>query len=446
MGFKNFRIQVIIRLAIIIIACGFLLYYLIIDEKYIRSFYLGIVVIIALIELFYYIDRWNRDVANFFQAILNSDFTNVFSAEKKGKSFGYLYENMNKITKKFRNISTEKEIQHLYLQTLIEQANVGLLSFTENGEIRLINIAFRELLNLRPIALGSHINNLPDEIGNLLMNLAPGKRKLITMKVREKMTPLVFIATRIRTKKEDFTLVSVQNIRQELDEKELESWQKLIRVLTHEIMNSATPITSLSSSLHEMLQRNKNKTLTEKEKQRIVTGLEAIHDRSSGLMRFSQAYQALTRIPQPRIESIPIGDVIHRLEVLGKAQLEDKDIALHIASMDDVKLIKGDIDLLDQVFLNLVTNSIEALRDRENPTIEIHFSNTEEGKTMIRFIDNGTGMTEDIREKIFIPFFTTREDGSGIGLSLCKQIIRLHGGLLGVESVKNQGTIFTIII
>jgi len=307
MGFKKFKIQVIIRLAIIIIACGFLLSFLIIGEKYIRSFYLGIFVIIALIEFFYYIDRSNRDVANFFQSILNSDFTNVFNAAKKGKSFGYLYENMNKITKKFRELSMEKEIQYLYLQTLIEQANVGLLSFTEKGEIRLVNFAFRELLNIRPIAPNSSIGDLTDEIGNLLMNLTPGKRKLITLKIRERMIPLVFIANKIKTEKENFTLISVQNIRQELDEKELESWQKLIRVLTHEIMNSATPITSLSSSLFEMLQHHKKEPLTEKEKQRMVTGLEAIHDRSSGLMRFTQAYQALTRVPQPRVESIPIG-------------------------------------------------------------------------------------------------------------------------------------------
>jgi len=446
MVFKKFRIQVIIRLTIIVAACGFMLYYLIIGEKYIRSFYLGIIIIIALIELFYYIDRSNRDVSNFFQSILSSDFTNIFNAGKKGKSFGSLYENMNKITKKFREINTEKEIQYLYLQTLIEQANVGLLSFTKKGEIRLVNIAFRELLNLRPIVFNSSISDLPVEIGDLLMHLTPGKRKLITLKIREKMTPLVFIATRIKTEKEDFTLISVQNIRQELDEKELESWQKLIRVLTHEIMNSATPITSLSSSLFDMLQRYKEEPLTEKEMQRIVTGLEAIHDRSSGLMRFTQAYQALTRIPQPRVESIPIGDLIHRLEILGKAQLEDKDIALHIAAMDDVQYIKGDINLLDQVFLNLLTNAIEALRGRHNPTIEIHFSRMDEGKIMIRFKDNGTGMTEDVREQIFVPFFTTREDGSGIGLSLCKQIIRLHGGLLGVESAKNQGTSFTIIL
>ncbi len=446
MVFKKFRIQVIIRLAFIIATCGFLLYFLLIDEKYIRSFYLGIILIILLIELFYYIDRSNRDVANFFQSILNADFTNVFNAEKKGKSFGSLYETMNKITNKFRDLSTEKEIQYLYLQTLIEQANVGLLSFTEKGEIRLVNMAFRELLNLRPIALNSSLGDLPEEIGKLLKQLTPGKRKLITLKIREKMVPLVFIANKIKTEKESFTLITLQNIRQELDEKELEAWQKLIRVLTHEIMNSATPITSLSSSLYSLLQHPEEDPLTEKQKQKIVTGLEAIYDRSSGLMRFTQAYQELTRIPQPRVESIPVGEVMHRLEILGKAHLEDKDIAFQIAATDDLDHIKGDINLLDQVFLNLLTNSIEALRGIQDPIIGIHFSRTEEGKTMIRFTDNGTGMTEDVREQIFVPFYTTRKKGSGIGLSLCKQIIRLHGGMIGVESVKDQGTSFTIIL
>lgn len=446
MVFKKFRIQVIIRLAFILVTCGFFMYFLIIDEKYIRSFYLGIIFVILLIEFFYYIDRSNRDMANFFQSILNADFTNVFNAEKKGKSFSCLYENMNRITKKFRELSTEKEIQYLYLQTLIEQANVGLFSFTEKGEIRLVNMAFRELLNLRPIAMNSSLTDLPEEIGNLLKQLTPGKRKLITLKIREKMVPLVFIANKIKTEKENFTLITVQNIRQELDEKELEAWQKLIRVLTHEIMNSATPITSLSSSLHNLLQYTEEEPLTEKQKQKIITGLEAIHDRSSGLMQFTQAYQELTRIPQPRVETIPISEVMHRLEILGKAQLEDNDIAFQITATDDLQYIKGDSNLLDQVFLNLLTNSIEALRGRQDPTIGIHFSRAEEGKTMIRFTDNGTGMTEDVREQIFVPFYTTRKKGSGIGLSLCRQIIRLHGGMIGVESVKDQGTSFTVIL
>jgi signal transduction histidine kinase len=238
----------------------------------------------------------------------------------------------------------------------------------------------------------------------------------------------------------------VQNIRQELDEKEMESWQKLIRVLTHEIMNSATPITSLSSSLFSMLETRRGKSLSEKEETKIITGLEAIKDRSTGLMRFTEAYKALTRIPQPGIKSIPIDNLVHRLEIMIKAQLDEKKISYVIERAEKVKEIQGDIDLLDQVFLNLIKNSIEALEKRSKAEIRISFYQTEENKVMIRFQDNGMGMPEEIKEQIFIPFFTTKEKGSGVGLSLCKQIIRLHGGMLTVESEEKKGTTIILIL
>lgn len=399
-----------------------------------------------MVELFYYIDRTNRDVTAFLQSILNSDFTNVFDAGKKGKSFRSLYNSMNKITRKFREINRAKEIQYLYLQTLVEQANVGLISFDKNGKIQLVNRAFREIANQGPLLLNSNISELPENIFQVVNGLIPGKRELKTLEVGAKMTPLIFIATGIKTSKDEFTLISVQNIRQELDEKELEAWQKLIRVLTHEIMNSATPITSLSSSLYTLVRNQKDDPIGKKEKEKIVTGLEAIQDRSSGLMKFTQAYQSLTRIPKPRVKPILIKDLIHRIEILIKAQIEERNIKFTIRVTDDVNEIVGDIDLLDQVFLNLLKNSIEALEGKTNPSVAVSFRNTGEGKVMIAIQDNGDGMTDEIREQIFVPFFTTKEQGSGIGLSLCKQIIQLHGGMIAVESGEGQGTAITILI
>ena len=446
MVFKKFRIQVIIRFTIIALALGGLLYCLLVTGKYIRSFYLSVFTVLALVELFYYIDRTNRDVTAFLQSILNSDFTNVFDAGKKGKSFRYLYASMNEITRKFGEINRTKEIQYLYLQTLVEQANVGLLSFDKDGKIQLINRAFREIAGQGPLLSGSDIKELPENIFLVVNELTPGKRELKTLEVGTRMIPLVFIATGIKTGKDEFTLISVQNIRQELDEKELEAWQKLIRVLTHEIMNSATPITSLSSSLYTLLQNQGDKPIEQKEKERITTGLEAIQDRSTGLMKFTQAYQSLTRIPKPRVKPIRIKELIHRIEILVKAQIEERRIELIIKEKDEVKNIMGDIDLLDQVFLNLLKNSIEALEGRSNPAIDVTFENTQEGKAMIRIADNGSGMTREIQEQIFVPFFTTKEKGSGIGLSLCRQIIRLHGGMIAVESDEDRGTVFTIMI
>lgn len=446
MVFRKFRLNVVIRLILIAAAFGILIYYLFVSGRYIRSFYLGVFVILALVELFYYIDKSNRDVATFLQSILNSDFTSVFDAKKKGKSFDTLYDQMNQIIRRFRKISSEKEIQHLYLKTLVEQANVGLTSFNKGGTIHLINKAFRDILGIRPVAKGAFIADLPEEIHTVLSGLKPGDRTLITLDIKEKKTPLIFMATGFKIEKEDFMLVSVQNIRQELDEKELEAWQKLIRVLTHEIMNSATPIASLSSSLCDLLQTNGSGLVSENEGKRLVNGLNAIQDRSAGLMKFTEAYQTLARIPKPQMKAMKVNELVRRIEILFRAQMEKSKITLNIEQEGDIGEIKGDINLLDQVFINVIKNAIEALENRPDPTISIFIRNADRGRVLIQVTDNGVGMTEETREQIFVPFYTTKTKGSGIGLSLSKQIVRLHGGSIVVESEADKGTIFTIEI
>jgi len=249
-------------------------------------------------------------------------------------------------------------------------------------------------------------------------------------------------------KNKPFKLISAQNIRRELEERELEAWQKLIRVLTHEIMNSVTPISSLSSSLYELLiiEEEQEKPLNDKTKQRLQSGLKAIIDRSSGLMKFTEAYKTLSRIPPPDIKPFQSDELIHRIGILSQTLTEEKNIDFKAEALSEKWSFMGDIELLDMVFINLIKNSMEALENTEEPQIRITIRKYEEDKTLIEVKDNGAGMTEEIMGQIFIPFYTTKRKGSGIGLSLSNQIIRLHGGTIAVDSKPDKGSIFTIII
>jgi len=292
------------------------------------------------------------------------------------------------------------------------------------------------------------ITELGTEFHKLVEKIKPGERFVYKVSQKGGDISLAIHATEFKMENMRFKLISAQNIRRELEERELEAWQKLIRVLTHEIMNSVTPISSLSSSLYELvkIEEEQEKPLNDKVKQRLHSGLEAIIDRSSGLMKFTEAYKTLTRIPPPDIKPIQSDELIHRIEILFKTQTEEKNIDFKAEVLSKTWSFPGDIELLDMVFINLVKNSMEALENTEEPQIRIRISKYEEKKTLIEVKDNGAGMSEEIMSQIFIPFYTTKPKGSGIGLSLSNQIIRLHGGTIAADSKPGKGSTFTIVI
>jgi len=427
---------------------GLFSYYLFVTGKYIRIFYIGFVILALVFELFWYVDKRNRELTTFLSTLLNEDFSSTFRDNKKGRSFKSLYKAMNLITDKFHKISSDKEMQFHYLNTLVDHVKVGILSYDSKDRVHLVNQAFRELFGSPPIRKNSKITELGPEFIKLVEKIKPGEQFVYKVSQKGSNISLAIRATEFKMKDKRFKLISAQNIRRELEERELEAWQKLIRVLTHEIMNSVTPISSLSSSLYELLivEEEQEKPLNDKTKHRLKSGLEAIIDRSSGLMKFTEAYKTLTRIPPPDIKPIQSDELIHRIEILFKTQTEEKNIDFKVEALSEKWSFMGDIELLDMVFINLIKNSMEALENTEEPQIRITISKYEEERALIEVKDNGAGMSEEIKSQIFIPFYTTKRKGSGIGLSLSNQIIRLHEGTIAADSKPGIGSIFTIII
>jgi two-component system nitrogen regulation sensor histidine kinase NtrY len=444
MVYKNFRLNIIIRIIILLAALSAIALF-IVQAEYIRLVYLVILVILLVIELFYYIDRVNRDISQFLISVLHDEYTLAFKERGRGRSFRGLYKAMNDISLKLRMLSKEKEMRNQYLFSLIEQVKVGILSYEPSGKVHLVNRAFNELMATPGIKVGMDLTEREPGLLSILESVKTGERKLVKKKIHSEEKEFSFQSAGFRVEDKEFNLVSVQNIREELDERELEAWQKLIRVLTHEIMNSVTPITSLAGSLYDIVNTRGADLGSPQVKDRLVSGLGAVRDRSSGLIRFTTAYQDIAKIPPPVIDNVRTKDLVNRLEALFAAEMKEASIDFNIGSKDAPASFRADINLLEQVIINLIKNAREAITMVDKPFIRVIISPKEGRQVSIKVRDNGQGIAEDMLDRIFVPFFSTKESGTGIGLSLSRQIIIMHKGMLEVDTMPGKTT-FEILL
>ena len=440
---KNFKVNVAFRqisLVVVMLAFFYCLYY---TNFYVTTFILLVIAAILFWDTVNYMDKTNEDFTAFLMGIQYEDFSATYSGYHKGSSFGKLYEAFNLITTKFRNIKAEKVANHQYLQTIIENVNTGLLCINGEGDVVLMNKALKELLRKPYLKDIAAVEKLFPEIHELIERLETGQNEMVKMTVQNKLLELSVTVADFKLREVPYKLVSFQNIQKELEEKELDAWQKLIRILTHEIMNSVTPITSLASSINSIL-ADKDKELDEEEMEDIRDGMYAIQKRGEGLLHFTETYRSLTKIPPPKFQLVEAQPLLDRIHILFKPVLKKYGVELNLKLPSSMVVFIADVELIEQVVINLLKNAIEAAREVENPKIEIRAIKTNEGKTFIEVQDNGKGIKKDVLDKIFVPFFTTKKEGSGIGLSLSRQIMRLHKGNIEVNSVVGEGTVFTL--
>ncbi len=426
---------------------GSLVYFILITEQYLRSIYIFIFIVLAIIEFIWYVDKTNRDFSSFLLAIMQDDFSTTFSEKRKGKSFARLYGALNKITQKFKNISAEKEIQFLYLETLVEHVKVGLISFDGDGKIHLLNGAAKGLLNLPVLSNIKGLERVDRNLLKVIRSIKSTENKLVKATIDNKLLQLAVHASEFKLKDKYYKLVSLQNIQNELEAHELEAWQKLIRVLTHEIMNSVTPITSLTSTLQDIL--NKEKENIDDGNawfSNLSQGLDAIKNRSEGLQTFTEAYKNLTGIPLPQFKKINVNKLMTRVQTLFSETAEKKQIKLTVeVNTSDLEILV-DEDLFGQVLINIMQNALHAVAKSIKPQVKITVKDAPNQRVSFIIKDNGEGIAKDKLDKIFIPFFTTKKDGSGIGLALSRQIIQMHNGHISVVSKPGEGTTFNITI
>lgn len=450
MVYKQFRFLVILRV-LLLSSSIFLFFYLINESKYLVSAIIaGCVIMAQVISLILFVERTNRKLSHFLESIRHSDFASTYSDKGMGKSFEGLNAEFNEVINEFKKNRAEKEEHFNYLQTVIQHISVGIITYTKDGKVDIINTSLKKLLRINNLRFIKDLENIQEDLPEIFMNLKAGEKTLVKLFIEDELVQLMIYATEFRMRGEEYILISLQNIHAELEEKEIESWQKLIRVLTHEIMNSITPISSLAFTVHEMLlitmeDKIQLKELDQEDIEGIDSGLRTIQSRSKGLLNFVEIYRNLTRIPKPNFRYFEVAELFERAHELMRPKMEKLNINCTIRVFPENIKITADPDLMDQVLINLMLNAIHAVTDRKEAEIAIVATQNENGRAIIEISDNGSGIKPDILDKIFMPFFTSKKTGSGIGLSLSRQIMSLHKGSISVKSKPNIGTTFTLI-
>ena len=397
----------------------------------------------SLVSIFYLVDQTNRDLVGFLTSIKYNDFTATSSAAHRGKTFGELYDAFNLINRKFQEVRADKEANHQFLQTIVEQIEVGLLCYNEAGEVRLMNKALQRMLHKSFLLHLDGLEQVDQKLLEAIKASREGKRDLVKITVENRLLQLAVLTSELRLQDERLFLVSIKNIQNELEEQELVAWQKLIRILTHEIMNSVAPITSLSGTIDAMLADEEvpaPATLND-----IRQSVQVIQRRGEGLLDFTETYRSLTRIPPPKFREVSANQLMDQVVTLFQPKADELGIELHLHHYPADVLLQADPHLLEQVIINLTKNAIDALTEEGNGVIHLHVTRNKQGQGILQVADNGPGIPADQLEQIFVPFYTTKPTGSGIGLSLSRQIMRMHKGTIEVQSVEGEGTVVQLL-
>lgn len=448
MGFKQFRFNIILRVLLLTATCLLLL--LVLNRSLRFTPYIVILLIVYQVwSMIKYVDRTNRELASFLESIRYSEFTRSFQIKNAGTSFDELSQAFNNVMADFQQVRSEREEHFHYLQSIVQNIDISIIAYQRDGTVEMINPAAKKLFQLNNLRNINALRSLSDKLADTLLKINPGENKLVKVQDDDDILQLAIYATEFKIKDKIILLSTVKNIQSVLEEQETAAWQKLIRVLTHEIMNSIAPISSLSSTVETMI---KKYTSDESEVQEvdqatikeIQEALRTINKRSNGLMTFVETYRNLTKIPEPNFEVVKMKELVQNVHTLMKKEVQKEDI--HLVSTVDPESIEIQIDeqMIEQVLINLIKNSIQALHNIKNGSIEVKGFYNKRGRPTIQVIDNGQGILKEVLDKVFIPFFTTKRSGSGIGLSLSRQILRLHGGTITAQSDPGKETIFTM--
>lgn len=457
--YKQFRFQVLFRILGLCLTIYASFHLLVFTKFYATVFVTLFLIVYQAVSLVHYVEKTNQLLSRFLVAIKYEDYSQNFSDKGLGRSFKELTDLFNDVLRKTQQTRFEKEEHYHYLQTVLHHVGTGLMTFREDGEIDMINTAAKRLLKATQLKNINSLRMLSEPLVESLFALKAGKNALV--KIDNADLELAIRAAEFYLKGHKFTLVSLQNIQGELQEKEMEAWQTLIRVLTHEIMNSMTPITSMAATVSDLLKSMYDKKIHGADKSidpdmlgDIETALKTIHKRSLGLTEFVSAYRNLTLIPKPNFKIFPVEELFIRVEKLMEQKFSENGILLQWSVEPQTLELTADPGLIEQVLINLLLNAVDALHganananpnaNYNGPRVELISELDEIGRVLIRVTDNGPGIAPEAQDKVFIPFFTTKKKGSGIGLSISRQIMKLHKGSITVYSIPDERTVFTL--
>lgn len=448
MVYKRFSIQLYLRFLLILTNLIVITLILTNENRFFSTLVLSVILIIQLYEIVRFINISNRQLARFLQAIHHSDLTFSNKEESLGESFKELNHEFMNILKEISTAKIEKEAQYQYLKLIIDHIDIGIIAIDNDLNITLFNSSALLIPGIDEFSTYEKLSAKNPDLALIIKHIEPNEKRLFEYKVSNNNITLSIQASKVKVMSNQLKLITFSNIASEMEQKEIESWHKLIRTMAHEIINSVTPISSLTETCLMLLEDEEGQlkplsTLNENHISSIRTGLKTIDKRSNGLYNFVNDYRKLTKLPTPEKQNINLNSFIENTCVLMHAESSKFGINLIKEPIDHTLNLHIDENLIEQVMINLIKNSIDALASKNKPYIAIR-AFALNNYTIIEVEDNGVGIPKEIVDNIFIPFYTTKKSGSGIGLSLSRQIMKLHGGQLTFESEPNSRTIFRL--
>lgn len=396
---------------------------------------LSILIVLLLIYILYVRRKTNREIDEFAESILYKDFS------KK-------YPRFQTITDAFLNLAREKEAQQHYLKEMLELVDTGILAYDiETYEALWMNDAFTTMLNIPHIKNINWLKKQNEGLFNELLDIPVNESTLLTIHARKQTIKTMTNASVFQTGGKTYKLIAFHNVSATMEEVESGAWKGLLNVMTHEIMNSIVPVSSLSDTLRRKIHALKETSspLAEPDVEDMEFALDTIHRRSDGLLRFAETYRSLSQKIVPDMKFYNLYELLNAIHSLMNPSLQQKGIGFTLKTDNPDVVAYMDRDLIEQVIINFVTNATYAVKEKENPEIHLFSGCDNEGHPYITVADNGCGISDTIRDKIFIPFFSSKKNGNGIGLSISREIVKLHNGKLHVQSLEGAGSAFTVL-
>ena len=405
------------------------------------------VVVYELVDFYRFHKKAHDEVSQFVESVHYRDFSRHFDVKHAPLELQPLRRGFNDINTTFKVISKERETQYQYLQKILELVDTGILSYDhQSGDTGWMNESLKKMLGIPYLKTIHSLQKRDQLLYNEIISLRPGEGKVVQLTKDKNIIKVLLSATAFQTDNKIYKLIAFQNVDEALDENEAKAWQKLLSVMTHEIMNSVAPISSLADTLKNRFQlASRHIEDEEGTVEDLELGIITIKRRSEGLLKFAETYRNLNKITTLNLAKIYVRDLFENLFRLMQPSLQQKNIDIDVILKDPELVIEADVNLMEQVMINLLVNAMEAVKDQGQPHIVLSAYKSANQKVTIKIADNGSGIPADVLDKIFIPFFSTKKSGSGIGLSLCKQIMMLHKGNVQVQSTEGEGTAFLLI-
>ncbi|MGK0413823.1 MAG: nitrogen fixation/metabolism regulation signal transduction histidine kinase [Polaribacter sp.] len=454
MAYRKYKLSLLLRIALILcllIILAFSLLTLNFKTNVLTSTItiapIILIIILVINNLLNFTMKRQKSIHDFFESVKYRDFSQWFNEDSGPEDIRELHKGFNAVNQTIKDINKDKETQYLYLQKILELVDTGIIVYNiESGKVLWVNDSFNQVLNIPTIKNIRFVKKRNLKMYTDVFETTHTQGNAISIDFENNKTKILISNSSFKVKGEEFKLIVLQNIENTLNQNQSEAWNKLLRVMTHEIMNSIAPISSLAETLQTKIQLSIENPLENKiDTNDLYLGIESIRNRSDGLMKFANTYRGLNKITNLNLSKTSVHILFESISNLLKPSLSSKNIELQFTLENNKLQIEMDTSLIEQVLINLILNAVEACKNVENALIKLSAKKNIDGITIIKISDNGLGIPTEILDKVFIPFFSTKKNGSGIGLSLCQQIMFLHKGKIQINSIENSGTVIRLV-